>query len=382
MRKIPFGGERLRRLHGHRQHGRLLQGGACEHRETRRGAGRRAARHARHRAGVLRKEHQIHGLRRHPAQRHLPDFGQLGAHLPSHRHHRIRQVDRRRLRGPRLDRSRQRSGALRPDVSGARPRNRDHHPDARHDPDARIRNRLPQEARLRSRLQEDGVLDQQGALGHVDRRQGDAPFRADAARRGLSEPDHRIGRGAAENHLRAGRNRRRERQALRRQGRGHPRRGGRRLEVRHRPRHAHRRHDHRHQGPRRLRSRRPDPHHRRAQDARKAHPDQVADLLEGAGRQLVRHVPPRGAVPRTGDARHRSHARLVTAQRHGHRRTDPASLQLHARGRRFDLRPDEDRLRRIRRGEQGVDGRRREGLHEDPRQPDQNLPQRPETQRK
>ena len=36
------------------------------------------------------------------------------------------KVDRRRLRGPRLDRSRQRSGALRPDVSGARPRNRDH----------------------------------------------------------------------------------------------------------------------------------------------------------------------------------------------------------------------------------------------------------------
>ena len=73
-------------------------------------------------------------------------------------------------------------------------------------------------------------------------------------------------------------------------------------------------------------------------------------------------------------------AMLLAAQRDGNRGADPAAAQLYARGRRLDVRPDEDRLRRVRRGQQGVDGRRREGIHEDPRQPDQDFLQRPETQ--
>ncbi len=36
--------------------------------------------------------------------------------------------------------------------------------------------RLPAPSRLHGRLQEDGVLDQQGAVGHLDRRQGDPAF--------------------------------------------------------------------------------------------------------------------------------------------------------------------------------------------------------------
>lgn len=82
---------------------------------------------------------------------------------------------------------------LRPDVWVLR-RNRDHHPDARYD--------LTREYEIdylkkhgRSRLQEDGVLDQQGLWGtsiggketlHSSRRCPKRPI----------EPDHRIGRGA------------------------------------------------------------------------------------------------------------------------------------------------------------------------------------------
>ena len=110
------------------------------------------------------------------------------------------------------------------------------------------------------------------------------------------------------------------------------------------------------------------------------HADQMADLLERPGGDVVRHVPPRSAVPLTGDALHRGDAPLLAAQRDGNRGADPAAAQLYARGRRLDVRPDEDRLRRVRRGQQGVDGRRREGIHEDPRQPDQDFLQRPETQ--
>lgn len=49
------------------------------------------------------------------------------------------------------------------------PGNRHHHPHARHDAHARVRDRLPEKARLRGRFQEAGILDQQGAVGHLDR---------------------------------------------------------------------------------------------------------------------------------------------------------------------------------------------------------------------
>ena len=95
----------------------------------------------------------------------LSHFGQLGAYLPGHRHHRVRQEDRRRLCGPRFDGRRQRPGAFRPDVPNPGPRNRHHHPHARHDAHARVRDRLPEKTRLRGRFQEAGILDQQGAVG-------------------------------------------------------------------------------------------------------------------------------------------------------------------------------------------------------------------------
>ena len=92
--KIPLRGEGLRRLHGNRQHGRVLETRTRKDREARHGAGRHGTRDARHRAGVLREKHPLHGLRQHPAQRDLPHFGKFGAHFPGHRHHRIRQADR------------------------------------------------------------------------------------------------------------------------------------------------------------------------------------------------------------------------------------------------------------------------------------------------
>ncbi len=51
-------------------------------------------------------------------------------------------------------------------------------------------------------------------------------------------------------------------------------------------------------------------------------------------------------------------------------------LRLYARGRAVAAGSDEDRFRRVRRSQQGVDGRRREGLHEDSGQPDEDLLQR------
>ena len=117
-------------------------------------------------------------------------------------------------------------------------------------------------------------------------------------------------------------------------------------------------------------------HHRRAQDARKAYAHQVAALLEGSAFDVVRHVPPRGAVPRTRDARHRALPRPFAGERDGRSGTDAASLRLYARGRAVAAGPDEDRFRRVRRSQQGVDGRRREGLHEDSGQPDEDLLQR------
>ena len=65
----------------------------------------------------------------------------------------------------------------------------------------RIRDRLSEASRLRSRIQEDGILHQQRSLGHEHRRQGNAQIGADAARLRLSQPSHRDRAAFAENHF-------------------------------------------------------------------------------------------------------------------------------------------------------------------------------------
>ena len=90
-------------------------------------------------------------------------------------------------------------------------------------------------------------------------------------------------------------------------------------------------------------------------------------------KDVVRHVPARGPVPRAGHARHRGLPRQLAAQRHRPRNHRVAPLPLRAGGHRERLRPDEVGLRRIRRGEQGLERRRCEGLHQNFGQPDENF---------
>ena len=105
---------------------------------------------------------------------------------------------------------------------------------------------------------------------------------------------------------------------------------GDRFAVCDRPRHAHRRYDHRDQRPRRFRSRRPDGDYQGAPHARKAYADQMAVVLERPDLGLLRQLPARGTVLRSGDARFRSVSRKHAAhgQRRRLRRTAPYRFVL------------------------------------------------------
>ena len=80
--------------------------------------------------------------------------------------------------------------------------------------------------------------------------------------------------------------------------------------------------------------------------------------------QLVRNVPPRKPVSRTGHARHRSHVAGIATQceRNGDPGTPPAFI-LDCR-RRFERRPGQDQVRRIRRNAEGLDSRRCKRFHQ------------------
>lgn len=108
----------------------------------------------------------------------------------------------------------------------------------------------------------------------------------------------------------------------------------------------------------------PHADHRRPPLPREIHPEQVAAVLEGPGGQLVWHVPPRKPVPGACDARHRGHADREPAQRerYRHPRTPSAGLPHRRRGER--RRPGKEQVRRIWRDAEGLDGRRRQGLHQ------------------
>ena len=74
------------------------------------------------------------------------------------------------------------------------------------------------------------------------------------------------------------------------------------------PRHARGRHHHRYQRARRLRGGCSYADYRCAPFLGEIHLEQMAAILERSSCQLVRHVPARKPVSRTGNARHRSHA--------------------------------------------------------------------------
>ena len=65
--------------------------------------------------------------------------------------------------------------------------------------------------RFRGRLHQDAVLDQQGCVGHVGRRQGDIVLGYEPARRGVPLAVAEAGLGAARDRVRVRRGRRRER---------------------------------------------------------------------------------------------------------------------------------------------------------------------------
>ncbi len=120
----------------------------------------------------------------------------------------------------------------------------------------------------------------------------------------------------------------RERRDIRRSHQSHPESGRDRCSIRHRPRHARRRHDYRYQRPCRLRSCRTHADYRRPQVPGEIYLEQMAAILEGPGSQLVRHVPARKPISGTGNARHRSHAGILATQRkrYGYPRASPTLL--------------------------------------------------------
>ena len=125
--------------------------------------------------------------------------------------------------------------------------------------------------------------------------------------------------------------------------------------VRRRPQHPRRRDGARHQGPHRLRGGGRAPPDRGAPRAREAGAHQVADLLEGPARPLLRRPAPRGALLRSRAPRYRgAHHQLAGARQ----RRDPRAARagpLSGRGHAEPLFDDGSGDRDVRRGESSLD---------------------------
>ena len=112
------------------------------------------------------------------------------------------------------------------------------------------------------------------------------------------------------------------------------------------------RHHHRYQGPCRFRGGGSDADYRCAPFLGKIHAEQVAAILEGAGGQLVWHVPARKPVSGACHAGHRGHADQFAAQRERRGDIGASSLRLHNGRRGFSGRLGEEQVRPRRDGRQ------------------------------
>ena len=187
----------------------------------------------------------------------------------------------------------------------SRPSSRSSPPSATLGHQARAGDRLSRAARTAGPGQGRRLLDQPRPLGHHLGRRLDPRHLGRAAGRAGRSAGRRA--GAARDRARRGSAGCRSRSTARRSAgpelvaaSGRPVRG-----LRHRPQHPRRRDRARHQGPDRLRGRRRAAADRRAPRAREAGAHQVADVLEGPARPVLRRPPARGPVLRSGAPRHR-----------------------------------------------------------------------------
>ena len=257
-----------------------------------------------------------HGQR--AARQHVSALRRRRARPAGEATSRAREGARLGHRRARLHGGRQRSGAVRDraESRGARA----------HDPGARARPRLAaaragevprgaQDARADARLR---VLDESRPLGRHDRRHRDARLEGQHPRVRVGAVGGRARQAAAvqrdRDRVRARRAGRARRRAAR-PGRAHREARDDRRALRHRPRHPLGRHDHRHEGPRRVRGAgRRDPD-QRAPRAREAHAHRHASAREGARERRVRPVHPRGQAARPRVPRHRGAAHVVAGAR-------------------------------------------------------------------
>ena len=132
--------------------------------------------------------------------------------------------------------------------------------------------------------------------------------------------------------------------------------------VRDRAEHPRRRDRARHQGPDRLRGRRGAAPHRRASRAGEAGAHQVADVLEGPARPLLRRPAARGPVLRSRAPGHRGADHQLAARVTGETRVRLAPGRFQVVGTRSPHSMMDTVHRHLRRGEPSLDRRRGPGL--------------------
>ena len=188
-----------------------------------------------------------------------------------------------------------------------------------HTADPRLRAGVPRRARLRRARQAEGLHDQREPAGpdHVRRR--DRPLGSAGRRRArlVRAAQRMAGASRCASTLDFDRTARRSRSTASRCA------GAQLLAqaqhavraVRRRPRHVHRRHHHRPQGPHRVRSARPDRAAGRASRAGRSRADQAAEPLQARRRAQVGGTGVRRLLPRSAEDRPRSVPRVVAAHR-------------------------------------------------------------------